>query len=439
MSNIFLNSYQKLNLEQKKAVDCIDGPVMAVAGPGTGKTQILALRVVNILRMTDTLPQNILCLTFTDSARENLQQRLVSFIGKEAYQVKIHTFHSLSIEIMSDFMGYFFDSADFKPMEEIKQLEILNQIFENLEYSNQLKKYHPEEGWIYRKEVINKIKELKKNAISPQDFENILQENKKQILEVNQIFANFFETNKKLTKKNLNILTELLAKIQTLNQFKKQTFETNENLKSWLEVFLEKLKLAINQSLEAESSKSFTTFRNIYFSKDDFNNFILKDCKNLQKMQDFALFYTKYQEALYQNLFYDFEDMILQVLMAIKKHPDLKYSLQEKSQYLLIDEFQDTNLAQLELAESLLNLKVSEGLPNIFIVGDDDQSIYKFQGANLENLLSFKSKYKKVEQVFLTKNYRSKQEILDFAKEIIDQSDLRLSNILGVKKELIAN
>ena len=125
--------------------------------------------------------------------------------------------------------------------------------------------------------------------------------------------------------------------------------------------------------------------------------------------------------------------------MAIKKHPDLKYSLQEKSQYLLIDEFQDTNLAQLELAESLLNLKVSEGLPNIFIVGDDDQSIYKFQGANLENLLSFKSKYKKVEQVFLTRNYRSRQEILDFAKEIIDQSNSRLSNILGVKKELIAN
>jgi DNA helicase-2/ATP-dependent DNA helicase PcrA len=94
MSN-FDELYAGLNARQKQAVDAIDGPVMVIAGPGTGKTQILAARIMNIRQQTDTAPENILCLTFTDAGSTAMQKRLMKFMGNDAYRVNIHTFHSL--------------------------------------------------------------------------------------------------------------------------------------------------------------------------------------------------------------------------------------------------------------------------------------------------------------------------------------------------------
>ena len=97
----FTTRYAKLNEAQKQAVDTIDGPVMVVAGPGTGKTELLSMRAANILRRTDTLPENILCLTFTDSGAAAMRERMVQIIGKDAYKVAIHTFHSFGAEVMN--------------------------------------------------------------------------------------------------------------------------------------------------------------------------------------------------------------------------------------------------------------------------------------------------------------------------------------------------
>ena len=103
----FDESYKKLNAAQKKAVDTIDGPVMVVAGPGSGKTEILSLRVANILRMTDATPGNILCLTFTDSAAVNMRKRLVALLGNAAYRIPIHTFHGFGVEVINSYPEYF--------------------------------------------------------------------------------------------------------------------------------------------------------------------------------------------------------------------------------------------------------------------------------------------------------------------------------------------
>lgn len=442
--SFFQKNYQKLNPEQKKAVDLIDGPVMAVAGPGTGKTQILALRVVNILRQTDTLPSNILCLTFTESAKDNLRQRLVSFLGRDGYKVKIHTFHSLSVEIISEYPDYFFAAADFKPLDELNQLEILDHILEKLDYDNPLRKYHPKDGWTYSKAIISRIKELKENFITPSDLERILAINQPQIQAINRLFLTFLnspEFPKKLSKKNLSILNHLIPFLEQETPDLKpaeQEFLNSKNLKSYAQTFLEKLRPAIQKTQVNQKTSYFSDFKKAYLKKNNFDQLNLKNYLDLEKTQALAGIYQSYQEALYQNLYYDFQDMILQVLQAIKNNPDLKFNLQENCHHLLIDEFQDTNLAQLELAESLLNIEISEGNPNIFIVGDDDQSIYKFQGANLDNLLGFKQKYQQVQSVFLTKNYRSKQEILDLAQKIINQSQTRLSVSLQVDKNLQA-
>src|SRR4051794_33788657 len=115
MDQTFAAAYKQLNPEQKKAVDTIDGPVLVVAGPGTGKTQLLSLRVANIIKQTDTSPSNILCLTFTDNAARNMRERLQSIIGQAAYHVAIHTFHSFGSEIINQFPDYFVDSQLRQP------------------------------------------------------------------------------------------------------------------------------------------------------------------------------------------------------------------------------------------------------------------------------------------------------------------------------------
>ncbi len=134
----FSDRYHSLNSAQKQAVDTIEGPVMVVAGPGTGKTELLSVRVANILSKTDTLPENILCLTFTESGQAAMRERLVGIIGKDAYKVAIHTFHSFGSEVMSHNREYFYRNALFEPADDIKQYEILRGIFEELEFSNPL-------------------------------------------------------------------------------------------------------------------------------------------------------------------------------------------------------------------------------------------------------------------------------------------------------------
>ena len=134
----FSDRYHQLNVAQKQAVDTIEGPVMVVAGPGTGKTELLSVRVANILSKTDTLPENILCLTFTESGQAAMRERLVGIIGKDAYKVAIHTFHSFGSEIMNHNREYFYRNALFEPADDIKQYEILRGIFEELEFSNPL-------------------------------------------------------------------------------------------------------------------------------------------------------------------------------------------------------------------------------------------------------------------------------------------------------------
>ena len=109
----FKERYLKLNEAQKEAVDTIEGPVMVIAGPGTGKTELLSVRAANILQKTDTLPENILCLTFTDSGATAMRERLAEIIGKDAYKVAIHTFHSFGEEVINQNSQYFYQGAEF--------------------------------------------------------------------------------------------------------------------------------------------------------------------------------------------------------------------------------------------------------------------------------------------------------------------------------------
>ena len=131
----FSTRYAKLNTAQKQAVDTTEGPVMVIAGPGTGKTELLSMRAANILKKTDTLPENILCLTFTESGASAIRERLSSIIGKDAFKVATHTFHSFGAEIMNQYAEYFYNGAQFRAADDLSSYELLRAIFDDLDHS----------------------------------------------------------------------------------------------------------------------------------------------------------------------------------------------------------------------------------------------------------------------------------------------------------------
>src|SRR6201998_1631330 len=150
----FSKEYDLLNPQQRDAVDTIEGPVMVIAGPGTGKTQILAARIGKILLETDALPQNILCLTYTDAGTIAMRKRLLHFIGSDAYKVNIYTFHAFCNDIIQDNLSLF-EKTSLEPVSELESIELFKKLIDELPKSSVLKRYR---GDVYFE--INNLKDL---------------------------------------------------------------------------------------------------------------------------------------------------------------------------------------------------------------------------------------------------------------------------------------
>jgi DNA helicase II / ATP-dependent DNA helicase PcrA len=425
----FFGRYNILNEKQKEAVDTIDGPVLVVAGPGSGKTELLTLRIANILRLTDTEPRSILCLTFTDSAAKNMLDRLTQLIGKDAYKVSIHTFHSFATEIINQNPEYFFSGAVYKPADNLAQYKILNDLFEDLSHNSPFKIYSEDRQFTYLSDVQSSIAALKREGVDPDVFEKILLENKEFLDEIDQTALDII---------NLPFREVQLADLNNLVQSIEKT-SSESDLKS---IYLSSTKEIYEQTLELpkkSQSKPFTEWKNRYTKPNDLTGkkeFL--DQINQKKHFELAQIYRKYQAALHQQGLFDFDDMLIEVNKAMRNYPGLLYTIQEKFLYVLVDEFQDTNSAQSELLYHVIDNDFSNNEPNVLAVGDDDQAIYKFQGANLQNIISFKEKYPTTKIITLEYNYRSHQSILDLAKSVVEQTHTRLSTKLNFPKPLIS-
>ena len=433
----FQERYKELNKQQKKAVDTIDGPLLVVAGPGSGKTEILSLRVGKILQESQILASNILCLTFTEAASSNMRNRLTKLIGQEGYRVAIHTFHNFCVEIIQKYPEYFYSGAFFSPANELTQIQILEEIFEKLSHKNPLSSVHPEQGFVYLKDSLYLIQNLKKAGIEPEKFKEIINHNKNLIPEINEIIQNIFTD--RLSKETITKSYKELEKLQKLSEKSKKDFPTLlfNNL---AETVYETLKKATDKASESGKTSDLTKWKETYLKKDDDNKSILKDTLYIEKLIAFNDIYSGYRKAMLEQGYYDFDDMILDCKTALEKNSSLRYEIQEQYQYILVDEFQDTNGAQMELLRLITDAPVNEGRPNIMVVGDDDQAIYKFQGAEISNILNFKKIFKDVEQVTMTQNYRSTQNILDIAREMIIKGEERLENIYPeIEKTLTAS
>lgn len=420
----FEEEYQKLNPAQKAAVDTIYGPVMVVAGPGTGKTQLLSMRVANILRETDVLPRNILCLTFTESAQKAMRERLLRLIGSDAHKVAIHTFHSFGVEVINQYPQYFYNGARFTPTDEIMQMEIIREILQELSHDNPLTS-SMNDTFVYLRDINQSIGHLKKAGLAPGDLRSILEDNQSSIEQAEPPLQEAFDV-PRLSKSHL---PRIRSALESLPQ--PQRPDLPEPFQPLSSVLRHSLEAALTEAEEAGNTKPVTAWKNQWLEKDSRNQYVLKDKARNEKLHALAGVYELYQAAMKEREQYDFSDMVLQVLQALEEHSQLRYELQEQYQFLMVDEFQDSNDGQMRLLHSLMDNPVHEGSPDIMVVGDDDQAIYKFQGAEVSNIINFQNSFPKLQIISLLQNYRSHQEILDFAREAIIQGEERLENTLA--------
>jgi len=416
----FATRYSKLNAAQKQAVDTIDGPVMVIAGPGTGKTELLSMRTANILQKTDVLPENILCLTFTESGAEAMRRRLAQIIGPAAYRVAIHTFHSFGTEIINQNGEFFYHGAHFRAADELSSYELLRGIFDSLEYSNPLASKMNGE-YTHLSDTLTAISELKKSGLTSDELLQVLDANDDVIDTIEPTLASIFA--QRLSTTTTDALRPLIEPLRREAVPLPVPGMTPLGI-----VLADSLENAIEAAEEAKSTKAITAWRNQWLKKDETGKFVLKTRSRQAKLRAVSYVYYQYLMRMQEASLYDFDDMILRVVHAMEVFNELRFNLQEKYQYIMVDEFQDTNLAQMRILFNLTNNDINNGQPNILVVGDDDQAIYSFQGADVGNIRAFRDLFPKTTLIALTDNYRSVETILSHARSVITLGSERLEN-----------
>lgn len=303
---------ENLNDMQREAVLATEGPVLVLAGAGSGKTTVLVNRIAYMIEKKNISPYSILAITFTNKAANEMKERIAAILGETSRNMWIGTFHSVCVKILRtciDLIGYsrdfvIYDSADTKTVmkECLKELDLDEKTFPV-------------------RNMLSIISSAKNDMLDPATFENVY--------------------------------------------------------------------------------------------------------KNNYRMAIAAKAYRLYQEKLKRNNALDFDDIIFNTVKVLSGNIDVLMKYQEKFRYILVDEYQDTNNAQY----TLISL-IGQGYENICVVGDDDQSIYKFRGANVGNILSFESDYPDTKKVMLEQNYRSTQNILDAANAVIGHNNKRMEKSL---------
>lgn len=330
-TNNFTKALKALNSSQKAAVETIEGPVMVLAGPGTGKTQVVALRIANILQKTQLGPQNILALTFTDAGVTALRQRLSQVIGPLAYRVTIATFHSFANEVIGIFPHLFTHTQTLRQITDPDRYLLIEEIIALDKALTELRPLRKPD--LYVAEISARIKTCKQEAVKPER--------------------------------------------------------------------LKKLIAALKSDQQSPSAK--------------------------HRQKEFVTVLQRYNEELTKRGWYDYEDTIQFVVEALRHNDEVRSYFQERYQYMLVDEYQDTNNSQNALVEALADFYPD---PNLFVVGDDKQAIYRFQGASVANMLHFKRRYPRMKVIFLSDNYRSTPEILQVATRLIDHNRKQIQSLL---------
>ncbi len=364
---LFQEIYNKLNDSQKEAVDHTEWPAMVIAGPGTGKTQVLWARTANLILKAWVSPENILITTFTESWVVAIKERLIKFIWTDAHKVYVSTIHSFAQDVIKTFPTKFDFEKTSALIDDVDSLELLSEIIERLVNEKKLEYlFTPYDKLFYLSDIKRAIWNLKQEWVTESKLSVLIDNEEKYYSEL-------------LEEKKAN------KRIKNIEKYEKE----------------------------------YATA--------------------LWKMKELLIIFREYKTTLKEKSYYDFSDMINFVLEKFKQDEDLRYYYAEKFQYIMLDEFQDTNNAQNEIIDLILSVTPEKDYPNIMVVWDDDQSIYRFQWANIENMLDFSNKYKKTKFIVLEKNYRSTQPILETSSSLIKNNFERLVNKINwLKKDLFS-
>lgn len=306
-----------LNDRQKEAVEYMDGPLLILAGAGSGKTRVLTYKIAYLLEKEIVKPWQILAITFTNKAAKEMKERVEGLIGQAAQDMWLGTFHSVCVRILKreiELLGY---TRDFNIFDEIDKEKVIKEVMKKLNIDE---KVYPV-GLL--KSEISKAKEVMKD----------------------------------------------------------------------------------------ESQ----------YQKDAMGDF---------RKEEIAKVYTMYQTTLRKNNSIDFDDIIMLTVKLFLENPDRLVYYQEKFNYILVDEYQDTNKTQFLLISLL-----SSGTGNICVVGDESQSIYGFRGADITNILNFEKEFPNAKIVKLEENYRSTQNILNAANEVIKNNSYKIDKVLWTQNK----
>lgn len=311
-----MSIYDTLNKEQKEAVLHTEGPLLLLAGAGSGKTRVLTHRVAYLIDELGVNPWNILAITFTNKAAQEMRERVDQIAGFGADQVWVATFHATCMRILRrhiDRLGY---DTNFTIYDTDDQKTVIKQVCKRLNIDTKMYK---------ERTLLSEISSAKDELVDVREFE-----------------------------------------VKSVGDYR----------------------------------KSVT-----------------------------AKVYREYQDTLKKSNALDFDDIIVKTVELFKSCPEVLYNYQERFRYIMVDEYQDTNTAQFELIRLL-----ADGYRNLCVVGDDDQSIYKFRGANIRNILDFEKVYPDAKVIKLEQNYRSTQNILDAANAVIRNNRGRKEKALWTEK-----
>lgn len=313
-----MSVYDTLNKEQKEAVLQTEGPLLLLAGAGSGKTRVLTHRIAYLIENCGVNPWNILAITFTNKAAGEMRERVDSLVGFGSEQVWVATFHATCVRILRryiDLIGY---TNHFTIYDADDQKSLMKDVCKRLDIDTKELK---------EKTILNEISSCKDELIGPDEFE--------------------------------------------------------------------------------------------------------KNCMGDFSKKKIVMAYHEYQKSLKKNNALDFDDIIVKTIELFKTHPEVLNQYQERFRYIMVDEYQDTNTAQFELIRLL-----ADKYRNLCVVGDDDQSIYKFRGANIHNILDFEKVYKEAKVIKLEQNYRSTRNILDAANAVIKNNTARKEKSLWTENEV---
>lgn len=421
----YRNAYKSLNERQREAVDHIDGPLLVIAGPGTGKTQLLSTRAARIVELGSASPQNILCLTYTDTGSNEMRLRLARIMGPSGGDVIVHTFHSFGSWLIDAYPELFSQVRALKSIDDLTRYRILENILSGLPLRHALAVRDENDRFMRQGSVQTAIEAFKKAGYSPAQAREVLAMNAEDYKNLHTLLEMIFGTT--LSAKRL---PEINAAVESAsNQFEPGSYG---------ELMVRSLSIAVNESDELGKTKPLGDWRTKHMQFVNKQR-VLKSEARHQALLDVLDIYEKYQNELVEEGRFDYDDMVLWAVKVLQKNEDLRMEIAERFQYIMVDEYQDTNGAQNALLDAILSANPLDA-PNVMVVGDDDQAIMRFQGAELSGLLGFIRTYQP-KIVTLLDNYRSGQTILNAGRQVMLQTDDRLEALLPnmeLSKKLVA-